>query len=73
MFSVCLRRAEETRFCCVSPARGGGWEITTEENQTRTRRVLCRDWHRVERELALFRLSVAGLVANGWHIQSTNR
>ncbi len=73
MFSVCLRRAEETRFCSVSPARGGGWEITMEENRTRTRHVLCHDWHRVERELALFHLTVADLVEDGWQIQSTNR
>lgn len=73
MFSVCLRRADETRLYSVSPRPDGGWEVTSHENDVMTSHVRYQDWHRVERKIALFDRNVADLVSEGWQVQSTNR
>jgi hypothetical protein len=66
MFSVVLRHAERTRRYSISPVTASGWEVTIERDGELSRRVHYRDWHRVERALALIRLEVYELTASGW-------
>src|SRR5262249_50259020 len=67
MFSVVLRNADQIRRYSVSLHTPSGWEVTTEREGQKPQRVFYRDWHRVERALALFRWEVSVLMADGWH------
>ncbi len=69
MFAVCLRHADHVRRYFVSNRSPAGWEIKSEEDQRLRKHVWYRDWHRVERTLALFRREVDDLMAQGWQIQ----
>lgn len=71
MFQVCLRRAGDERLYSVATRAGAGWEIRSEENHTLTRYAECRDWHRVERILAMFRREVDALIEQGWRRSPT--
>ena len=67
MFSVVLRNANQVRRYSVSPHTPAGWEVTAEREGETPKRVFYREWHRVERALALFRWEVSELTAHGWH------
>jgi len=67
MFSVVLRNADQICRYSVSLHTPSGWEVTTEREGQKPQRVFYRDWHRVERALALFRWEVSVLMAHGWH------
>ena len=69
MFTIRLHRAEHVREYSIRSTEGSGWEVTLEEDRRLTRHVRYRDWHRVERALALFRREVADLEARGWEIR----
>jgi len=73
MYSVSLQHANHERVYSVAFVPETGWEIKSEEDRKLTRHLWCRDWHRVERMLELFRRDVADLTAQGWKIQSTKR
>jgi hypothetical protein len=66
MFSAHLRRDEHSRRYSISPLGESGWEIKFERDRQLTHHVCYHDWHRVERTLAVFRLEVAELTAQGW-------
>ena len=68
MFSVVLRNAAATRRYSISLPADSGWEVTLEREGEAPHRVWYRDWHRVERTLAMFRLEVSDLTARGWQI-----
>ena len=68
MFSVSLRRAEHTRHYSIRPLIGSGWEVRREEDRELTRHACYRDWHRVERALAVFRMEVSELTSSGWAV-----
>ena len=70
MFAVCLRHADHVRQYVISNRSAAGWEVRREEDHTLQKLVWYRDWHRVERTLALFRREVDDLTAQGWQIQS---
>ena len=72
MFSIALRHDEHTREYAVSASQPSGWELTLQEDLQRTRRVHFSDWHRVERAVAVVRLEVEGLTAQGWRIERTS-
>ena len=65
MFSIILRKAEQTRRYSISSLGASGWEVTL-EREGETRQVFYDDWHRVERALAIFRLEVSDLTDRGW-------
>ena len=65
MFSITLRKAEETRRYSISSLGHSGWKVT-QEREGETRHVFYDDWHRVERALAIFRLEVSELTERGW-------
>ena len=66
MFSITLQMAEHVKQYSISPRRSEGWIVSLEEDRTVVRRTCYRDWHRVERAAAIFRLEVAALIARGW-------
>lgn len=43
-----------------------GWEVRDENASGVLRRVIYRDWHRVERAIAMFEQEEAALEAAGW-------
>jgi hypothetical protein len=65
MFSIMLRKAEQTRRYSISSLGKSGWEVTL-EREGETRHVFYDDWHRVERTLAMFQLEVSELTEHGW-------
>ena len=65
MFALSLRYADHVRhysICAVS----AGWEVKLEEDRTLRRLDHYRDWHRVERAMALFEREAMELTARGW-------
>ena len=66
MFATELRHAGHVRRFTVGEARGRGWEVRLEEDETVLRRVFYTDWHRVERALTRIALQVSDLKASGW-------
>ena len=68
MFSVVLRNAASTRRYFISPLSDSGWEVILEHEGELTHHVWYRDWHRVERALAMFHLEVSELTARGWQV-----
>jgi hypothetical protein len=65
MFSIVLRKAEQTRRYSISSLGKSGWEVT-QEREGETHRLFYDDWHRVERKLAIFKLEVTELTERGW-------
>ena len=67
MFALSLRYADHVRhyFICAGPA---GWEVRLEEDRTLRRLNHYRDWHRVERAMALFEREVLDLTERGWRL-----
>src|SRR5262245_9004054 len=66
MFAVRLSLADHVRLYSIHPAGTAGWEIRFEEDQKLQRLDHYRDWHRVERTLALFEREVLALKEAGW-------
>ena len=69
MFDVSLRSADHVRRYAISTL-STGWEVRIEEDRRISRLDVYRDWHRVERTLALFEREVGSLTANGWRVAS---
>ena len=67
MFSAVLQNRGAMRRYSVAMEPGAGWIVTLQHDGELPRRVRYRDWHRVERTLALFRLEISELKASGWH------
>lgn len=65
MFACSLRHADHVRHYSICAA-ATGWEVRLEEDRTLRRLDHYRDWHRVERALALFEREVSELTARGW-------
>jgi hypothetical protein len=68
MFSIVLRKAAFTRRYSISQHNESGWEVVLEREGQQPLHVCYRDWHRVERTLAMFRLEVSELTARGWQV-----
>jgi hypothetical protein len=66
MFSVVLHNGVAMRRYSISRNGAEGWEVIRQQDGERPRHVHYRDWHRVERALALFHLEINDLVARGW-------
>jgi hypothetical protein len=52
---------QDHTFRCVVTDHVQGWEVRREEDRVVVHDVIRDDWHRVERDLWLFDLSVAAL------------
>jgi hypothetical protein len=65
MYALSLRRADHVRHYSIS-AGSAGWEVKLEEDRTLRRLDHYRDWHRVERAMALFEREVLDLTSRGW-------
>jgi hypothetical protein len=65
MFSIVLRKADQTRRYSISTLGALGWEVTL-EREGQTQHVVYNDWHRVERRLAIFKQEVSELTERGW-------
>lgn len=70
MFARQLRYADHVRHYSISPGGAAGWEVRLEEDRTVRRLDHYRDWHRVERALALFEREVTELTQRGWHVEA---
>jgi hypothetical protein len=68
MFQLSLQRADHVRRYSITPVRPFGWEVKFEEDRELRRQTIYRDWHRVERAMALFELEVLQLKASGWRL-----
>jgi hypothetical protein len=70
MFAISLQRGGHTRRYSVRSSASAGWELSLEEDRAVSRRVKYRDWHRVERAMALIQREIAVLATQGWEVQS---
>jgi hypothetical protein len=70
MFAISLKRGGHTRRYSVCSSVSAGWEVSLEEDRAVSRRVRYRDWHRVERAMALLKREIADLATEGWEVQS---
>jgi hypothetical protein len=68
MFARTLRHQEHTRDYVICAAGAAGWEVRLVEDRMLRRLHHYRDWHRVERALAMFEREVEELMDRGWQI-----
>jgi hypothetical protein len=66
MYAKSLRNAVHTRRFTIRPVPTSGWEVRDENDGGVLKRVLYRDWHRVERAIAMFAIEADTLRAGGW-------
>lgn len=66
VFQKTLVRAGEVRSFQVHQRSPAGWESSEQANNSVTQRKPRSDWHRVERDLALFAREIADLRLDGW-------
>jgi hypothetical protein len=65
MYTTALRRQLQVRRFTIRHVRPG-WEVRDESDRGVLKRVIYKDWHRVERALAIFEQEEAELEAAGW-------
>ena len=70
MFVLELRRGTETHRFSVTSSRPAGWLLSEQSNRQTIRTVRYRDWHRVERAIALIRHDAAALEQQGWSMSA---
>ena len=73
MFAISLQRGGHVRRYSVRSSVSAGWEVSLEEDRAVSRRVRYRDWHRVERAMALLEREIADLATQGWEVQSSQQ
>jgi len=66
IFARKLRSDHHVRAFVVDKAGARGWEVREEDNQRVVKRVLMRDWHRVENAMMRFALKATQLERAGW-------
>jgi hypothetical protein len=65
MYSTALRHQLQVRRFTIRHVRPG-WEVRDENDGGILKRVIYKDWHRVERAIAIFEQEEAELEAAGW-------
>lgn len=75
MYARILVNETETRRFTIRDAGTSGWEVREEQGSEDQgshviRRVLYKDWHRVERAKASFAITAASLEEAGWRESS---
>ena len=68
MFVKELYRAGHTRKFSIKDRRPAGWEVRDEQDSRVLKHVHYTDWHRVERALTRFALTIDDLESNGWRV-----
>jgi hypothetical protein len=66
MFNLRLSHDEHIRQYSITYVDELGWEVRLIEDDRLRQQRYCRDWHRVERSMALFEREARGLEAAGW-------
>ena len=69
MYTRRLQKATHIRKFTIISTGAAGWEVRDEQDSCILRWVRYRDWHRVERAAAIFRLQVADLIERGWELR----
>jgi hypothetical protein len=73
MFALSLRSANKIRHYSITYAKAAGWELRLEEDRHVRRLDYYRDWHQVERVLALLEKEVSDLIDGGWQIMESQQ
>jgi hypothetical protein len=66
MFAKQLHRGGHTRKFSIRDRGASGWEVRDEHDDRVLKHVHYSDWHRVERALNMFVLTIDDLESNGW-------
>jgi hypothetical protein len=61
-----LRKASTIRRFTITHLHSAGWDVREEQDSRVLRRVVYRDWHRVERASLTFSLQIKSLLDSGW-------
>ena len=65
MYATSLRKQLQLRRFTIRHVRPG-WEVRDENDHEVLKQVIYKDWHRVERAIAMFEQEEAALEASGW-------
>ena len=65
MYASSLRKQLHVRRFTIRHVRPG-WEVRDESDDSIVKRMIYKDWHRVERAIAMFEQEEAMLEAAGW-------
>jgi len=65
MYATSLRKQLQVRRFTIRHVRPG-WEVRDENDHEVLKQVIYKDWHRVERAIAMFEHEEAVLEAAGW-------
>jgi hypothetical protein len=65
MYATSLRKQLQVRRFTIRHVRPG-WEVTDQSDHEILKQVIYKDWHRVERAIAMFEQEEATLEASGW-------
>ena len=65
MYATSLRKQLQVRRFTIRHVRPG-WEVKDENDHQVLKQVIYKDWHRVERAIAMFEQEEAELEASGW-------
>ena len=66
MFAKERHRGGHTRKFSIRDRGTSGWEVRDEHDDRVLKHVHYSDWHRVERALNMFVLTIDDLESNGW-------
>jgi len=66
IFARKLRSRDHVKAFVVDKHDERGWEVREEDDQRVVKRVLIRDWHRVENAMMRFALQATRLEGAGW-------
>ena len=68
MFAKELRQEGHTRKFSIQDRGQAGWEVHDEQDDTVLKHSLYTDWHRVERALSMFHITIDELESRGWSV-----
>jgi len=66
MYQSAFRHHQQTRQFTIRYTERFGWEVIDQTDARIVRRAVYKDWHRVERALALIRTEEEALEKRGW-------
>jgi hypothetical protein len=66
MFAKELRQEGHTRKFSIRDRGRDGWEVRDEQDDRVLKQVCYTDWHRVERALNMFHITIDDLESRGW-------
>ena len=66
MFAKELRQEGHTRKFSIKDRGPDGWEVRDEQDDRVLKQVCYKDWHRVERALNMFTITIDDLESRGW-------